>query len=507
MAQDSNNNIEVLLKKGKVKKTLDKNDYFILQSWNDRNGGYKDKIEEYAIKASDVASTPTVDTNTWDMSNVAFIDGINGDDSNGVLGDGNKPFKTISKGLEFSDKIIVKSDILISDYVRIRDRVVDIWFMPNTKSYNLTFRTEGSVSTLNLYNSGNVIHTNTTFYSVANIGYLNVTGSGDFVNFQGILSYSLKTWYVHFVFNKMYDTSLNSGHVLFASTNSDFYIEGVSIKRDVRNSSEAIFNIRSNAKVRVNIEEKIQSNVRIFYFRNQSSSLYTGETKITVPEISVVESSYYYVLSAAIEIQQVSSGSIEFNIDKINRSKFSNPINDGLISMYLIGYVGDCKIDFNNTYFKDFNNSLLFNVNYYNIAYFLNFNNCHFDLLANVKFWNGLSPSSNQGTQTTTIRFENCFFELDKTYFSFENSSYYYFTNCKIKGDNPIVFELSTGANTAELFLYNTVIENTNSTNMISNYDSTKHSVGFHAVIGSLPLNAGVVDDFGGYVNNTKVKI
>jgi hypothetical protein len=49
-----------------------------------------------------------LDFNTWDIPPASFVDAQNGDDTTGVVGDGNKPFRTVAFAILQSDLVIIK---------------------------------------------------------------------------------------------------------------------------------------------------------------------------------------------------------------------------------------------------------------------------------------------------------------------------------------------------------------------------------------------------------------
>lgn len=55
-----------------------------------------------------VAPGGGADGNTWDITNAAFVDPVNGNNGTAVVGDGNKPYSSISTALSNSDFVILK---------------------------------------------------------------------------------------------------------------------------------------------------------------------------------------------------------------------------------------------------------------------------------------------------------------------------------------------------------------------------------------------------------------
>lgn len=508
MAQDGNNSIDVLLKKGRLKKSISDNDFIKLESWEKRNTGYKDQSKEFVIKASDLGGA---DTNTWDITDTAFVDGISGDDLKGIVGDGNKPFKTINKAIEHSTNIIIKPSTLYYEYIYFKGFEYNIYIMPNTTLNTISFILSETNCKLNIFEPAGVKHIETKYQSTVHSGgysELNVVGKADYINFDGIKNYNLSSWKVNFEFNNMYDTSLNSGEVLFASTNSEIIIKGRSINRIVRNGSGSLFNIRSNAKVDVYIDENITSNIRIFFFRNQGSLHFSGVSNIKAKTIETVFNSSFYPASYTnnIHVLSASSGEINVDCDLIQRIVPNTEALPqlGVLTFQIVSYGAIFNFTCKNAIIKDEYGASLIDDYYIIRTGNYTYENCKF--LKSDLIKRSIAVGSTLGI-IKNIKYLNCSFETDTT-IQFEHNSISYFKDCIIKSTANDVFTFSTvSSKPLEIYFYNSIIRCESSSNLILNYDNTSDKVGMSNTIGSLPLTAGVIDEFAGYrqLNNIKI--
>ena len=207
----------------------------------------------------DTAPVIPTDINTWDMTNVAFVDPVNGNNATGVLGDGNKPFLTAASAFAVSNKVWLNPGVYTSS----------IFIPTNPGEYFLHCPTGVEFSGTNSQILGNGLAGRT----------LNVSGDAIFTNnSKGIQNTGAAT------INVTCDKFDNVRSVIFNLSTGIVNLTCNSVLANCFNGGAYAMSFRSTSRSHINVKEYFHSQHILADMRNS----FSGELYFNCPDMRVI---------------------------------------------------------------------------------------------------------------------------------------------------------------------------------------------------------------------------
>lgn len=422
------------------------------------------------------------DLNQWLMSNVAFVDKASGSNTNGVVGDGNKPFRDIYFALTQSDLVVL---------------------LPGTYTETVTITADNK----HVHAMEGVTFTSGGFRpNGAGVNLFSLTGSAIFKGFSQCLRVYNTDANVYFECDYIDDVrivcwiegNLNAPKVNFKAN---------WVTCNAFNGGGYCVRLLGGAEIRMNIAHYFHGQHTPFHVRNGTS----GKLLVNCPEIKVVPnytSNYGNAAKSIVWCDAANGAYIEINGDLINEHNVYTfgrgciEINNWSGTPSTITVNGDLKAEFQMCIFSQYRSA------FGNIIINGDLESGRNPVFDELTGWG--SPANQHWT------FNNSIIQAEYQFIVGRGKTYY-FKNMSmliredgtgIAGAGKLFLGLEPGspASQSYLYLYNCVLQSKDTTLETFNF-SANFNVGTVNTYSNLPIGTGVVDAWGGFASIASLEV
>jgi hypothetical protein len=420
------------------------------------------------------------DTNTWNMTGVAFVDPVNGNDGTAVVGDGNLPFQTLAQAQAVSDKIICLPGTYTG--VNILENNKHIHFMPGCVSIGSNFTDAGTTANVKI------------------TGYLKFD-----INSRGFLIFGANS-----VWDIEIDEMDKTRKIVHASNGS--IVNLIANRIVTKNSTVSGYACRmvNGGKITLRVREYLKCYHWLAGTGTETAGGIYGDNTLTVfcPYLEVTAVSHYgNQFKALINHQSYSKCIYNINVDKFKNNSITQTTAFGILESGLVLYTGGAGSQNNEFHFTgDYDTGVMYGWLDYSGVY------QGITTFTNGSLKSDTNPFSSIAIGVGPIVIREIFaknwrFEGGRTgngFMQLGNGRYVYMVDCQFSNLNATgiriwnKIDLIPGAGVPELKLYNCIAELAN--NGGGNFITLTGALTFSSVnTYSNETLGAVADAWGGY--------
>ena len=270
--------------------------------------------------------------NTWDLPGVAFV-ANNGNDSTGVVGDGNKPFLTIAAALVAANMVYVKPGVYLEEV-----------FIPQGSKH--------------IHLMDGVYFTRGGFRDTANMYYAKISGRGIFKG----TSVPIKVMNGSSVVDMEFDYCEVSGmfYIIYGGTNTapnTLNLKCNSVRVYGTASNGFASSNRDYSYTQISIKEYYTADYSLFYVRGSETASFYGELTVNCPKFNMLGGGgdgYSNLNKNLLQVASSTSARIDIKGDYYEKLNISPDNLDANSVFYLtncptttttINYIGKVRTD------------------------------------------------------------------------------------------------------------------------------------------------------------------